>query len=102
MTSPDHQQLRRFWGQRIRARRGARTQADIALEAGIDQSTLSRIETGDYPAITPALVLRLAEALGADPHELCPWSTVVGAASEQTTEGPTEPAIEHASEQASA
>jgi transcriptional regulator with XRE-family HTH domain len=83
MSDPDHQQLRRFWGQRIRARRGARTQADIAHRAGIDQSTLSRIETGDYPAITPSLVLRLAEALGTDPHELCPWQAGVGATADR-------------------
>ena len=82
MADPDHLQLRRFWGERIRERRGSRTQADVALLAGIDQSTLSRIETGDYPALTPALVLRLAQALGADPHDLCPWEPGMGAAPE--------------------
>lgn len=57
-------------GKRVRRQRGTRTQVAVATAARIDQSKLSRIETGDYPAITPALVLRLAVALDCDPSDL--------------------------------
>ena len=66
-------EIRRVWGARIRKTRGGRTQAEVAARVGIDQSTLSRIETGDYPALTMSLIVRIAEALGVEPRDLFAW-----------------------------
>lgn len=57
-------------GKRTRRQRGTRTQIEIAASANIDQSVLSRIETGKYPALTPELILRLCVALGCEPSDL--------------------------------
>lgn len=57
-------------GKAARAKRGKRTQKAIEDASGIPQSVISRIETADYPALTPALILRLCLALECRPSEL--------------------------------
>lgn len=64
------------WGEAIRARRRALdlTQTQLGYRAGeIDQSTISKIEHGEYKQMTPALVIRLAVALQQAPHVVFPW-----------------------------
>ncbi|NIH86375.1 helix-turn-helix domain-containing protein [Amycolatopsis granulosa] len=51
-------------GAALRAARGPRSMADVALEAGVSVETLRKIETGRIP--TPAFftVVALADAVG--------------------------------------
>ncbi|NIH77756.1 helix-turn-helix domain-containing protein [Amycolatopsis viridis] len=51
-------------GAALRAARGSRSMADVALEAGVSVETLRKIETGRIP--TPAFftVVALADAVG--------------------------------------
>ena len=53
------------WGDRVLEARKALglTQTAAADRLGIDQATLSRIENGQYRAMTPAMVLRLCLGL---------------------------------------
>jgi transcriptional regulator with XRE-family HTH domain len=53
----------------IRARRGDRSQVEIAQEAGISQGYLSELESGLKP-LTPGVAQRLAPALGITADEL--------------------------------
>jgi transcriptional regulator with XRE-family HTH domain len=58
-------------GQRIRRLRDAAylSQAELALKAGMSQTVLSRLETGQATPIQRT-VRKLAEALGVSPHEI--------------------------------
>lgn len=60
--------VREDWGSQVRAARIRLelSQVAVAERLGIDQSTLSRIETGDYRAMTPDLILQLCLALKMD------------------------------------
>lgn len=66
------------WGAAVNAARkeAGLTQTQLGHRAGdIDQSTISRIEHGDYRQMTPALLLRLSVALQQGPHVLFEWPT---------------------------
>ena len=49
--------------------RAGMTQLDLALRAGLSESTVAKLETLRR-CPTPAVVARLAEALGVNPEEL--------------------------------
>ena len=53
----------------IRARRGERSQVEIAQEAGVSQGYLSELESGLKP-LTPGVARRLAPALGSTADEI--------------------------------
>ena len=57
-------------GRRLRTLRGARSQIDVAVEAGISRVYLSELERGKRPRPRRALLERLAEALGATLEEI--------------------------------
>ena len=67
MSTTPRQRLGPVLAERRRAR--GRTAADAAAAAGIDLSYLGRIERGRTVPSYPVLV-RLADALGADPADL--------------------------------
>lgn len=66
------------WGKRVKdARKGlGLTQVAAAERCRCDQSTLSRIESGDYPAMTPELILRLCVGLGMEASAF-DWPTAI-------------------------
>jgi transcriptional regulator with XRE-family HTH domain len=66
----------RDWGQRLRARRGPISQAKLGLIAGVDQSTISRIEHGRLEVVSDTLKWRLAGALGCTVGDLFPYPNV--------------------------
>lgn len=66
----------RDWGKRLRARRGLITQERLAELAGVDQSTISRIERGDLKRISDDLKWKLAGALGCTVDEVFPYPNV--------------------------
>lgn len=67
--------LRKKWGQEVRRHRLARelTQEKLAELIGIDQSTVSRVETGDFRTVEPELMLRFAVVLEVEPELLFGW-----------------------------
>jgi len=71
MAPPPAAELaRQTFGSNVKARRGQRTQHDVATTAHITQSTLSKIERGSYGEISLSLVLRLAVALDCSATDL--------------------------------
>jgi SOS-response transcriptional repressor LexA len=56
-------------GERIAKLRGKLSQRQLAVKAGIEQATLSRIERGEMDLVSPH-VARLAKALAISPEEL--------------------------------
>lgn len=66
----------RDWGQRLRARRGSISQNQLAAIAGVDQSTISRVENGQLDNISDVLKWRLAGALGCLVSDLFPYPNV--------------------------
>lgn len=62
------------WGTGVKALRGLRdwTQTDLAQEAGVPQSTISRIENGST-RISDAVRIKIAKALAVDPNKLFPY-----------------------------
>lgn len=77
MTAP--QIVRETWGARVReARRQAElSQVALAERVGRDQSVISRVETGDYGALSVDLVLDLCVVLGLEPNEAFRWPTAI-------------------------
>lgn len=67
--------IRQTWGERIRERRGAMTQAELARRVGRTQGMISRIEQGTV-AVTDELKLRIAQALDVSVGELFGWPVV--------------------------
>lgn len=70
--------VRKGWGARVRTRRLALelTQVAAAERCEHDQSTQSKIETGDYPAMTPELILRLCLGLDMTPDDFA-WPAAI-------------------------
>lgn len=66
----------RDWGQRLRARRGSISQERLGQLAGIDQSTISRIEHGKLDVVSDTLKWRLAGALACPVGEIFPYPNV--------------------------
>ena len=66
----------RDWGQRLRARRGTIPQTRLAELAGVDQSTISRVESGSLPVVSDKLKWKLAGALGCLVGDLFPYPNV--------------------------
>lgn len=64
------------WGNRLRARRGSMTQETLARLAGLDQSTISRLERG-LVAPSDELKWKLAGALGVTVEALFPYPNVI-------------------------
>lgn len=63
------------WGEGIRALRGIRgrmTQEELAERAGVSQSSISRLENDSFEA-SDATRVRIAKALGVEPHILFPY-----------------------------
>lgn len=62
------------WGEGVRLLRGIRglSQVQLAEKASVAQHTISRIENGSRGA-SDAVRVRIAAALGVDPHELFPY-----------------------------
>lgn len=63
--------VQRIWGERVKAAReqNKATQMWLARVVGVDQRTISRIEAGEY-TVTPTVMIRIANALGADINQL--------------------------------
>jgi transcriptional regulator with XRE-family HTH domain len=61
-----------MWGERIRRRRGAMSQTELARRIGRTQGTVSRIELGTV-RLTDEMKLRIAHALGCHVGELFDW-----------------------------
>lgn len=63
------------WGAGMRVLRGIRslTQAELAAASSVSQPTISRIENGSRE-VGDAARVRIAKALGVDPHELFPYT----------------------------
>lgn len=57
-------------GENFRRQRGARTQEDIERGHGIAQSTISRLERGEYRALTIDLLLKLCVAYDCNPSDV--------------------------------
>lgn len=64
-----HQMLQEHWGEKIRAARGDRSQTWLANAIDVDQTTVSRIERGQY-RISPELMVGLAAALDRELSDL--------------------------------
>ena len=64
--------VRRRWGERIRERRGAMTQTELARRIGRTQGMVSRIELGTV-GLSDELKLRIAHVLNAPVSELFDW-----------------------------
>lgn len=67
--------VRRDWGRRLRARRGAIRQEQLAALIGSDQSTISRIENGEMK-VSDEMKWKLAGALGCTVEDIFPWPAV--------------------------
>lgn len=48
------------------------TQEELAVAAGVEQTTISNIETGKVQSPSWDTVAKLSAALGVDPHEIFP------------------------------
>lgn len=69
--------MHRRWGEKVRARRqGIYTQEALADLIGVDQSTISRIERGQFP-LSDTMKFKIAGALGVTLDELFPYPAVV-------------------------
>ena len=66
----------REWGSRLKQRRAAISQERLGAIAGVDQSTISRIEKGRLTTVSDDLKWRLAGALGCTVAELFPFPNV--------------------------
>jgi len=78
--SPDQIAAGRRLGVALRAARGDRSQAEIALAAGISPETLRKIEGGRLPTPAFGTVVCLSEVLGVPVGELAEiWLTATPA-----------------------
>lgn len=57
-------------GKNLRTIRGNRTQVDVADATGLPQSVISRVERGDYGAVSVDLLLRLSVGLDVPPSRI--------------------------------
>ena len=74
--TPDQVAAGRRLGVALRAARGSRSQAEIALAAGISPETLRKIEAGRLPTPAFGTVVCLSEVLGIPVGELADvWLT---------------------------
>lgn len=66
------------WGKRIRDRRKALilSQVEAAAAIGISQSTLSKIEAGEY-RLHPAMILKVCIGLELDPERTFDWPPAI-------------------------
>jgi transcriptional regulator with XRE-family HTH domain len=64
------------WGQRLRARRAGISQERLGELAGVDQSTISRLEHGKLEVVSDSLKWRIAGALGCPVGDLFPYPNV--------------------------
>lgn len=71
--------VQKAWGKQVsRARKALDlTQVAAAERIGIDQSTLSRIESGEYRGMHPEMVLRLCLALSIEPDDAFRWPPAI-------------------------
>lgn len=71
--------VQRAWGKKVRAARKAMGLSQTAGAARVpcDQSTLSRIETGDYRRMNPEMILRLCRAFDLDPDRDFAWPPAI-------------------------
>lgn len=62
------------WGERVKQGRASAglSQVEAARRCGITQSTLSKIEAGDY-RLHPAMVLKLCDGLDLNPSVAFAW-----------------------------
>lgn len=65
-------EVRLTWGERIRQRRGAMTQTELARKIGRTQGLVSKIELGSV-GVTDELKLRIARALECQVGDLFGW-----------------------------
>lgn len=74
-----HELVQTAWGKRVKAARKSLglTQTEAAASIGIGQATLSRIETGNYTAADPEMLLKICVGLRRDPEELFPWPPAI-------------------------
>jgi DNA-binding XRE family transcriptional regulator len=74
--TPDQVAAGRRLGVALRAARGSRSQAEVALSAGISPETLRKIEAGRLPTPAFGTVVCLSEVLGIPVGELADvWLT---------------------------
>lgn len=66
----------RDWGKRLKDRRGSISQEKLGLLAGLDQSTISRIEHARLESISDEVKWKLARALRCPVGELFPYPNV--------------------------
>lgn len=66
------------WARQIRAARKAvgLSQVEAAKACGITQSTLSKIENGEY-RLHPGMILRLCDGLDLDPRHIFDWPIAI-------------------------
>ena len=81
-SGPLDKQLRKQWGAEVRRRRVEMglSQVEFALKAGVQQTTVSRVERGMH-AGTAETRLALARACGVEVYELFPYPLTTEAAS---------------------
>ncbi|WP_207454641.1 helix-turn-helix domain-containing protein [Desertivibrio insolitus] len=79
--TPEQLAAGRRLGETLRGARGARSQAEVAAEAGISPETLRKIETGRLPSPAFGVVVALAAVLGLSLDSLAAeWAGVMGEA----------------------
>lgn len=68
-------QLRAAVGARVRNLRRAfgLSQVELARRSGRDQSTISKIESGDVPLLSISLLIDVAWGLGVEPFQIFEW-----------------------------
>ncbi len=66
------------WGKRVKARRQGLTlsQVEAAARIGISQSTLSKIEAGEY-RLHPEMILKVCMGLDLDPEQAFNWPPAI-------------------------
>lgn len=67
--------IKEQWGRNVRRERlrFEETQEQFAARCGTDQSTVSRLETGDLTNITIELMLKVASGCDRDPADIFHW-----------------------------
>lgn len=71
--------VQKAWGKKVRDARKRLGLSQVAAAALVpcDQSTLSRIETGDYRQMNPEMILRLCRAFDLDPDHAFAWPPAI-------------------------
>lgn len=78
-SKPAHRLVLEEWGREVRAARKALdlSQTAAAERLGMDQSTLSRIETGNYRLMHPELILHICLGLRIESIDAFRWPTAI-------------------------